>query len=331
VLLLERDGRGAFRKLDLADALIRRYDRDGNGKLNRNEIALSRAEFDRLDLNRDGELDALELMNWTVDAPVLEATIRLGKTDPSEALLDVKAADGKGITVRKASSSAFTVLTHGTQLRLVRGEVLPGGNTLRLTIERQVQALDPEGKGLREGMLPPGSVLQQIHGLADRDGDGVLTRRELADFLDLLDEGMQCAVTLGFTEQGRGLFELLDADGDGRLNLHELRTAWARLAPFDADGDGCISRDEIPRQFQLVAQPGVANFVALQREALRQPGVVAVPPPATRGPLWFRKMDVNGDGFVSEREFLGPREEFRKIDTDGDGLISVEGPRPTTA
>jgi hypothetical protein len=35
-------------------------------------------------------------------------------------------------------------------------------------------------------------------------------------------------------------------------------------------------------------------------------------------------MDVNNDGDVSEREFLGSREDFKKIDTDGDGLISVE-------
>jgi hypothetical protein len=43
-----------------------------------------------------------------------------------------------------------------------------------------------------------------------------------------------------------------------------------------------------------------------------------------RGPLWFRKMDRNGDGDVSPREFLGSRDDFRRIDTDGDGLISAE-------
>jgi hypothetical protein len=47
-------------------------------------------------------------------------------------------------------------------------------------------------------------------------------------------------------------------------------------------------------------------------------------PVGTRGPLWFRKMDLNGDGDVSPREFLGTQEEFRRIDADGDGLISVE-------
>jgi hypothetical protein len=35
-------------------------------------------------------------------------------------------------------------------------------------------------------------------------------------------------------------------------------------------------------------------------------------------------MDVNGDGDVSRREWLGTEEEFRRIDLDGDGLISLE-------
>ena len=42
------------------------------------------------------------------------------------------------------------------------------------------------------------------------------------------------------------------------------------------------------------------------------------------GPVWFQKMDRNGDGDVSRREFLGTDEDFRKIDTDGDGLIDMK-------
>jgi len=44
----------------------------------------------------------------------------------------------------------------------------------------------------------------------------------------------------------------------------------------------------------------------------------------SKGPLWFQRMDRNGDGYVSMREFLGRKEEFQRIDSDGDGLISPE-------
>ena len=44
--------------------------------------------------------------------------------------------------------------------------------------------------------------------------------------------------------------------------------------------------------------------------------------PTAELPAWFLKMDRNGDGDVSLREFLGPIELFRRLDRDGDGLIS---------
>ena len=113
--------------------------------------------------------------------------------------------------------------------------------------------------------------------------------------------------------------DLLDADHDGRLGLRELRTAWTRLAPWD-QGKGYVTKGMLPYQYRLTlshgrpAQAAPASF--RPTEFLR-----GVP---RRGPLWFRKMDRNGDGDVSPREWLGSAEDFKKIDTDGDGLISVE-------
>jgi Ca2+-binding EF-hand superfamily protein len=121
---------------------------------------------------------------------------------------------------------------------------------------------------------------------------------------------------------------MLDANGDGRLSPREMRTAWQRLGTFDRDGDGLISREEMPRQVQITINPGLPNLGVVQPGRIVPPRrtepMVGNTPAGPRGPLWFRKMDLNGDGDVSRREWLGSPEEFSRIDTDGDGLISLE-------
>jgi Ca2+-binding EF-hand superfamily protein len=119
-------------------------------------------------------------------------------------------------------------------------------------------------------------------------------------------------------DQSLGLFDLLDENRDGRLSLRELHTAWDRLRGFDRNGDGKLGRDEFPRRLQARLGLGKPSL----RPALK--GKQAPEAVKPRGPAWFRKMDRNGDGYVSRREFLGPEELFNKLDTDGDGLISPE-------
>src|SRR5262249_19144693 len=123
--------------------------------------------------------------------------------------------------------------------------------------------------------------------------------------------------------RGRALFEFLDADHDQRLGLRELTTAWTRLAAWDRDGDGCITRGEVPRQYHLVLTQGKPRGFLEDTDRLAYGPALRLPQ-ADRGPLWFRKMDTNRDGDVSRREFLGSTEDFRRLDSDGDGLISVE-------
>src|SRR5262249_5421052 len=89
----------------------------------------------------------------------------------------------------------------------------------------------------------------------------------------------------------------------------------------------CISPDEITRQFQISFNAGASAFggrvIVFNPDGSRAGMGTGLRAP-TKGPLWFRKMDKNGDGDVSFTEFLGTREEFNRIDTDGDGLIDAD-------
>src|SRR5262249_34644604 len=120
-----------------------------------------------------------------------------------------------------------------------------------------------------------------------------------------------------------------DTNDDGRLSLRELRNAVKLLGEYDKDGDGCLSLSEIPRTGVAAFRMGPSdNASPLNgRIVVAFPGGRPQPnqPPApAKGPAWFVKMDRNGDGDVSRREFIGTDEQFKAIDTDGDGLISLE-------
>jgi Ca2+-binding EF-hand superfamily protein len=132
------------------------------------------------------------------------------------------------------------------------------------------------------------------------------------------------------TSEGKGLFELLDSNNDGRLSVREMRNAVRLLDELDRDGDGFISKIEIPLCSQASFRLGPPSqgvrdtwTVAFSPDGQLLRGVQAQPT-TPRGPEWFWKMDRNGDGDVSRKEFLGTDEQFWEIDTDGDGLISLQ-------
>jgi Ca2+-binding EF-hand superfamily protein len=157
----------------------------------------------------------------------------------------------------------------------------------------------------------------------DRNGDGKLTVQELQAGFDLLTAAPNSQIYVTVVDQGRGLVDLIDANHDGRITRRELLNAVKNFATFDKNGDGVIERSELPSQYRVTASQGPSNgrfgvqFVGFGRMNQQLPA-------PNRGPMWFRKMDRNADGDVSEREFLGTPEEFKAIDADGDGLISPE-------
>ena len=325
------DRTDAANRLRVAEQMVRRYDRDKNQKLSRSEIGLEKSVFEKLDLNHDGELEVTELMRFLRRPPDCELIFRLGKTAAKGPRAAAYNVDGHpralNFEVRSAGDGALMLNAGGAQLKFFCDSTLTTAQAFgaRRNYLELFRSADHEKKGyvvLKDLQGPQLQLLKVLFSVADRDADGKLTEKEWTAYVDLQAKLAAAYASLGATDQGRGLFEAMDANHDGKLGIRELRTAWSRLAAYDRDGDGCIDKTEIPGQFLVTVSRGRAQFNG--RPGFGGPAMTYQSPAPARGPLWFRKMDRNGDGDVSRREFLGKPEDFDKIDTDHDGLISVE-------
>lgn len=75
---------------------------------------------------------------------------------------------------------------------------------------------------------------------ADRNGDGAIDKAEIEDLRAAMDDRASMM-------RGRAgmLFRRMDADGDGRLTSAELRSRSAFFDRADADGDGKLTATEL--------------------------------------------------------------------------------------
>ncbi len=310
----------------LSQAIFSRYNHDRKGRLRRGrELDLPAALFGHFDQDRDGEWTNQEMKHWLQGEPDVEVRVSLNpKARPVEGTLHHE---------YRASDSPL-VLQAGMRGLYLRGrkvqvEFLAGASPTLWTA-RNVQDYknrfntnaNKEGILKREVIYRPPFAWIPILRLVDRDGDECITRKELDAWLEVNSHVLRSATIITISDRGTSFFELVDADHDARLGPRDLLMAWERLRVWDRNGDGVLTKEELPQQYQLVVSQGSWRS---GEQGIPAPGYgPALRAIGTPGPAWFRKMDRNGDGDISPREFLGRRESFNKLDRNGDGLIDLE-------
>jgi Ca2+-binding EF-hand superfamily protein len=311
-------------RLPLPERLLAKYDRGGDGgsakdgRLSSAELGCPEETLRRFDANGDGALDRAELRHFVGDpVPDVELNVVLER-----------AHSGAG-RIALAGKPRFPVATPATGIEVDLGPAtvefavddgLPSGNAALI---RQFETADTDKNGYVDKMESTQTalvLLQRVFAMADRDGDGKLYKKELEAYIERQSEAIASRMMLSLADRGRALFEMLDTNTDQKLSVRELRQARAHLERLDRDGDGRIAQNEMPRRYRV----GVGRGQTPIRQAIAikaYDASVPVPPARNGGPEWFGRMDRNGDGDVSRREFLGTRDQFRRFDADSDGLI----------
>jgi Ca2+-binding EF-hand superfamily protein len=303
------------------------------GKLTREEIGLDKEQFREADADGDGHLD-LEEVSQLCRRPVPQLTllVRLGSDALRLGRFALVAQDGKAPPLaQNARQNPDNTLTLdlGTahlQFSAMSVGMFPGGN--EKFFEDEFKRADRDNnKYLDKNETRQVPIAGQFD-LVDRDGNGMIFVEEYVAYRKQASEISQSRVAISGTDQGKLLFDVMDANRDGQLSQRELAEAPAKLHLWDRNHDRKLVPDEIPYQYAVsIGRGGAPNQIApTQAAVFVAPGMVARAPtnPPMGAPAWFQKMDRNRDGDISPREFLGTSEEFKRLDADGNGLIDPQ-------
>ncbi len=298
--------------------MVRRYDRDRDGKLSPEEIGLSPERFRALDADGDGKLSADELAAFRRQKPDVEAALELEPPAGQSPRVEATAASN-------ARSTRPDVATFGvadTDVALAVRSFDPV-RTAVADAQAQFNRLDADQNGYldRDELKDNARFQRGLFETIDADGDDKIFWAEMEGYVRGRAEVAATRCDIVLHDLGHGFFETLDRNHDGRLGLREIRVAATTLQALRKPGQAVLKATDPPRRLHLEVVRGTFQlFGTGGMGESTVPRLVAV----TRtpvGPVWFQRMDRNLDGDLTWKEFLGPRHAFEELDTDRDGLI----------
>jgi len=309
------DGAGRL----FAPRLIRRYDRNRDGKLSPAESGLAPERFRALDTDGDGQLSAEELAAFSRQPPDVEAALELEPPAGTSPQVQVKA--GPNIQTTRPDFASFAL--PDSVLELAVRSFDPLGSAVA-DARQQFNVLDTDQNGYldRDELKMNVRFQRGLFELIDTDGDDKIFWPEMESYVRSRAEVAASRCDIVLHDLGHGFFEALDLNHDGRLGLREIRVASATLRRVRKPKQTLLRATDPPRRLHLEVIRGSFHlFGTGGMGASTVPRVAAVQPRSPVGPVWFQRMDRNLDGDLTWKEFLGPRYVFEELDTDHDGLI----------
>lgn len=271
-----------------------------------------------LDDNNNGRLDMDEVKGFASARPHLHLKVRYGKIGEEAAEIELASVAMPDAAKVATAPGKVLLAIPGVMMELAardRARVYDGyGQT-------NFARLDADKNGYVElGEVHARSTRAFVGG-SDVNGDGRVYLKEIEAIGEVRYALSNTRVSVHVVTQGHDLFGILDQTGDGRLSLREMRTVGERIKPLDTNGDGKIAIAEVPLYLVMDFSRGsFAGSPSARKHGFRH-AMGSHAATEKKAPAWFIRLDRNGDGDVTLREWLGTKERFGQLDRNGDGFI----------
>lgn len=308
--------------------LLSLYGDEATGAIAPERLGLREAESEGFDANGDGRFDSVELTEF-LKSPVPSLALDCSLS-PSRVAVNRRVRPSPLVGMTDIRSAQFTFA--GTDVSVsasnaVSGRISDTDVAVSFYLVKFIEVDTDKNLYLNPSEFAAIGIPRTDFQAVDVDGDGMIVRQELKDYLELF-AALQTRATLVVTVANKGttLFKILETSLDFRLSPRELREGFTHVAQFDLNRDGALAPSELQERYTLEVSLAKPEFLLnlFENAAMQNPQQIeGIRRPRTSGPGWFRKMDRNQDGDLTWREFFGTRQDFTEIDTDGDGLIGL--------